>query len=161
MSTPIEFTSTSVDQTLQLGRQIGTLLQAGDVVCLSGDLGTGKTALTRGIGAGWGAQESITSPTFTLIHEHHRIADDQILYHIDSYRLHTAQDAWAIGLDDMLYGESAIVIEWPENILTVLPVERLWIGLVYMGENERQLTITATGARYQRLLDSLRDYLPD
>jgi len=155
----IEFTSHSVDQTIQLGKQLGTLLQAGDIVCLSGDLGVGKTALTRGIGAGWGAKESITSPTFTLIHEHHRAADEQILYHVDCYRLSDASDAWGIGLDDMLYGDNPIVIEWPENIHSALPVDRLWITLVHVNDTQRQLTITATGARYQRLVDALRDSL--
>lgn len=157
----IEFTSHSVDQTMQLGQQIGTLLQAGDVICLSGDLGAGKTALTRGIGKGWGAQESITSPTFTLIHEHRRAADEQILYHVDCYRLSDASDAWGIGLDDMLHGENPVVLEWPENIQSALPVDRLWIALVYVDETQRQLTITATGARYQPLGDTLRDNLPD
>jgi tRNA threonylcarbamoyladenosine biosynthesis protein TsaE len=161
MFTPIEFTSHSVDQTIQFGQLIGVRLQAGDVVCLSGDLGAGKTALTRGIGAGWGAREAVTSPTFTLIHEHHRAADEQMLYHVDCYRLSDAADAWGIGLDDILYGDHSVVIEWPENIQATLPADRLWVALAFVDENQRHLTITATGARYQALVDALRDALRD
>lgn len=161
MPTSIQFTSHNVDQTILLGQQLGALLHAGDVFCLSGDLGAGKTALTRGIGAGWGAQEAITSPTFTLIHEHRRSADDQILYHVDCYRLQSAADAWGIGLDDMLYGDHPIVIEWPENIGDALPAERLWIAFAFVDEDQRTLTITAAGSRYQVLLDALCDQLPD
>jgi tRNA threonylcarbamoyladenosine biosynthesis protein TsaE len=161
MFTPIEFTSHSVDQTIQLGQLIGALLQAGDVVCLSGDLGAGKTALTRGIGAGWGAREAVTSPTFTLIHEHHRAADEQMLYHVDCYRLRNAADAWGIGLDDILYGDHPVVIEWPEHIQAALPTARLWVALAFVDENQRHLTLTGTGARYQALVAALRDALPD
>ncbi|NLX11994.1 MAG: tRNA (adenosine(37)-N6)-threonylcarbamoyltransferase complex ATPase subunit type 1 TsaE, partial [Chloroflexi bacterium] len=95
----MQLTSHSVEQTLHLGRALGELLRPGDLICLAGDLGAGKTALTRGIGAGWGAREAVTSPTFTLIHEHRRPQDDQVLYHVDCYRLHGAEDAWNIGLD--------------------------------------------------------------
>ncbi len=152
----IEFTSQHVDQTIQLGHHIGAALAAGDVICLSGNLGAGKTALTRGIGAGWGALEPVTSPTFTLMHEHRRAADQQILYHVDCYRLDGPDAAWGIGLDDLLYdGEHPVVLEWPGNIQAALPAERLWITLEFLDENQRQITLTATGSRYQIVLDAV------
>jgi tRNA threonylcarbamoyladenosine biosynthesis protein TsaE len=148
--------STSVDYTLQLGQQLGAQLASGDVVCLSGDLGAGKTALTRGIAAGWGAQEPVTSPTFTLIHEHRRAQDAQVLYHVDCYRLSGSDDAWGIGLDDMLHSDHVTVIEWPENIRDVLPADRLWIALLFVDDTQRQFTVHATGARYHTMLAALR-----
>ncbi|MCD4686175.1 MAG: tRNA (adenosine(37)-N6)-threonylcarbamoyltransferase complex ATPase subunit type 1 TsaE [Anaerolineae bacterium] len=148
--------STSIEHTTQLGQQLGTLLSGGDVVCLSGDLGAGKTALTRGIGAGWGAQEPVTSPTFTLIHEHRRVQDAQLLYHVDCYRLSSANETWSIGLDDMLHSDHVTVIEWPENISGVLRVNRLWIDLLFVDDTQRKLMLHATGARYQALLATLR-----
>lgn len=148
--------STSVEYTVQLGRQLGAFLTGGNVVCLSGDLGAGKTALTRGIAAGWGAQEPVTSPTFTLIREHRRSQDAQVLYHVDCYRLRGSGDAWGIGLDDMLHSDHVTVIEWPENIRDVLPPDRLWIDLVFVDDTQRQFTLRATGTHYHTLLATLR-----
>lgn len=152
----LEVISQSVAQTEQIGQWLGAQLAAGDLMALSGDLGAGKTALTRGIGAGWGAREAVTSPTFTLMHEHHRAQDDQILYHIDCYRLEAARDAWGIGLEDLLYGNHPLVIEWAENIQALLPAERLWIKLTFLDGIRRHIHITATGERYRALLDHLR-----
>ncbi|MCZ2095140.1 MAG: tRNA (adenosine(37)-N6)-threonylcarbamoyltransferase complex ATPase subunit type 1 TsaE [Anaerolineae bacterium] len=121
----LDLISHSAEQTRRLGMRLGTLLQAGDVICLSGDLGAGKTAFASGIGAGWGATVSVTSPTFNLVHEHEREEDDQLLYHLDCYRIHSPGDAMTIGLDDILSGRGPVVIEWPEHIEAVLPLERL------------------------------------
>ncbi len=156
MSDSFEFVSQNVEHTEQLGRTLGQHLTGGDVICLSGDLGAGKTALARGIGAGWGAQESVTSPTFTLVHEHHRAHDDQILYHVDCYRLARASDAWSIGLEEMLYGLNPVVLEWAENVRDMLPPERLWITLTFLDSTRRHIDVTATGERYRALLAALR-----
>lgn len=154
-SESIRITSNSVDETIRTGMHLGELLAPGDVICLSGDLGAGKTALARGIAAGWRALEAVTSPTFTLIHEHHR-DDGHMLFHVDCYRLHGETDAWTIGLEDLLYGDGIVVIEWPENIAAALPKNRLWIAIALTGDTERVFTLTATGPRYQGLLDTLR-----
>jgi tRNA threonylcarbamoyladenosine biosynthesis protein TsaE len=152
----IDFISQSVEQTIQMGTHLGELLKARDVICLSGNLGAGKTALTRGIAAGWGAQEPVTSPTFTLIHEHRRASDDLVLYHIDCYRLEKATDAWQIGLDDLFYNDDPVVIEWPEHIQEALPTDRLWIALTILDDTRRQMTMKATGERYQALVEDFR-----
>jgi tRNA threonylcarbamoyladenosine biosynthesis protein TsaE len=150
-----KFISSSTDQTVNFGARLGSLLGPGDVICLNGDLGAGKTALARGIGQGWGALEAVTSPTFTLIHEHHRQQDAQRLHHVDCYRLQSTADAWSTGLDDMLYGDGIIVIEWPERIASLLPAERLWIALTPLDESQRQINMQATGTRYSDLLRAL------
>lgn len=138
---------------------LGGLLAAGDVICLSGDLGAGKTALTRGIGRGWGALERVTSPTFTLVHEHHRAQDGAVLYHVDCYRLEGGADPETIGLDEMIYNEGVLVMEWPENVQSALPDDRLWIALAIAGDNERTVAFEPSGARYEELAAHLRDRL--
>jgi tRNA threonylcarbamoyladenosine biosynthesis protein TsaE len=130
------------------------------VICLSGDLGAGKTALTSGIGKGWGAREPVNSPTFVFVHEHRRLKDNLRLFHVDCYRLSSLEDAETVGIEEILAGDDVVVIEWPERIETLLPVERLWITLDMVGETtegtERQISFQATGARYTALLDCLR-----
>lgn len=153
--------SQSVNQTELIGEALGRCLLPGDVVCLSGDLGAGKTALTRGIGRGWGAVEAVTSPTFTLVHEHQRPQDGATLYHIDCYRLESGGDAWTIGLDDMMHGDGVLVLEWPENVQDVLPVERLWITLEIAGESKRQIGWQASGVRYEQLVANVFARFPD
>jgi len=155
----LEILSQSVDQTMHIGQALGTLLLGGDVICLSGDLGAGKTALTKGIGRGWGALEAVTSPTFTLIHEHSRASNAQTLHHIDCYRLTGPEDAWGIGLDDMLYDNGIVVLEWPENILDALPEQRLWIALDMVGEEQRAIRMIPSGTRYESLVEQLRRQL--
>ncbi len=147
--------SHSVHETEQLGARLGALLRGGELICLSGDLGAGKTAFARGIGRGWGAQELVTSPTFTLVHEHHRPQDGQTLYHVDCYRLSGAAEAWTIGLDELLHGEDVLVVEWPENVADALPQERLWIDLHFEDDTTRRFVFRASGARYVALLADL------
>lgn len=151
--------SHNVDETYQIGRRLGTLLQAGDIVCLSGDLGAGKTALARGIGRGWGALEAVTSPTFTLVHEHHRNQNGHMLYHIDCYRLQRSADAWSIGLDDLLHDDGILVIEWPEHIADVLPPEHLWIAIDMLDETRRRLHFRPAGPHFHALAETLRQDL--
>jgi tRNA threonylcarbamoyladenosine biosynthesis protein TsaE len=151
-----DFTSQGVEQTVQLGQHIGEWLAPGDVICLSGDLGAGKTAITRGIAAGWGAQEAVTSPTFTLIHEHHRAQDDQMLFHVDCYRLEGADGGWGIGLEDLLYGSHPVVLEWAEKVQDMLPAERLWIELSFLNGTRRHIHMTATGEHYQAIVEAVR-----
>ena len=151
-----DYTSHDVAQTQALGQHLGAMLRPGDVVCLAGDLGAGKTAFAQGVGRGWGARERVTSPTFTLVHEHRRDADDAVFYHMDCYRLNGASDAWGIGLEDLWHSDGCAVIEWPENIEGVLPEDRLWIGFTFIDAHQRHLTLAASGERYVTLLAALR-----
>lgn len=153
----IDFVSHSVEQTVRIGALLGEVVRPGDVLCLSGSLGAGKTALTRGIAAGWGAREPVTSPTFTLVHEHTRAGDGQRLYHIDSYRLDGAGDAWSIGLEDLVYGDDVTVIEWAENVRDLLPDDCLWIKLSMLDNGDRRLMFRAAGEQSQTLLNAFRE----
>src|SRR5258708_8828512 len=148
--------SHNLDQTLQFGMRLGALLGPGDVICLSGEMGTGKTALTSGIGTGWHALEPVNSPTYVFVHPHRRAEDALRLYHLDCYRLNSLEDALSIGLEDILSGGDVVVIEWPERIAALLPTERLWITLEALDDADaRQLDLEAIGKRYISLLDAL------
>jgi tRNA threonylcarbamoyladenosine biosynthesis protein TsaE len=157
----LELTSHSPQQTIAIGEQLGKLLAPGDVICLSGDLGAGKTALTSGIAKGWGALEPVNSPTFVFIHEHQRAGDDSRLYHVDCYRLGSEADALSIGLEDVLAGSDVVILEWPERAASLLPVERLWITLEALeAETDRRLDLEAVGERYGLLLEKLEGLIP-
>ena len=135
VSDTLQFVSHNVDQTTKFGEQLGAHLATGDIVCLSGEMGAGKTALVSGIGKGWGAIEPVNSPTFVLVHPHHRNRDTLRLYHLDCYRLNNVEDALSAGIEDILNGEDVVVIEWPEQIISLLPVERLWINIELLPED--------------------------
>ena len=147
------------------GANLGTLLQSGDLICLSGDLGAGKTVMARGIGRGWGTPIRVTSPTFTLVNEYPRPADRLILYHLDCYRLAVdgeIADEFEVestGLPDFLISEHVVLIEWAERVAPYLPAERLWVQLADVAATARQVTVTATGDRPVALLRALSQLL--
>ena len=151
-----DLVSHSPAQTLRIGERLGRLLRGGDVVCLQGALGTGKTCLTQGIGAGLGVAGVISSPTFVFIEEHPPLAKGPYLYHVDLYRLDDANAILALGVEDYLYSDGVTVIEWAERARDIMPSERLWITLSYLDHTKRSLLFEATGARYLELLALLR-----
>ena len=146
----LDIISHSVAQTQRLGARLGELAQSGDVLCLEGELGSGKTCFVQGLGRGLGIVEDINSPTFILANEHR--GGRLVLYHLDVYRMNSANEALGIGLDDYLAGDGVCVIEWAEKICAALPAERLWITFRHLGESKRGLLIEASGARYAELL---------
>ncbi len=151
----LEFLSHSPEQTRRLGVRLGELLKPGDVVCLAGDLGSGKTTLAQGIARGWGALDPVTSPTFVLVNEYRR-ADGAVLYHLDAFRLSGSDEAEATGLREQFEDRGPVVVEWPERIEGVLPAERIWIHLSWVEEFRRRLHMQASGPRYESLLRSFR-----
>ncbi len=153
----LDIISHSVEQTQRLGARLGSLLEAGDVVCLSGDMGAGKTVFSAGIGKGWGAKQPLTSPTFNLVHDHTRAIDSQHLYHLDCYRLGGPADGDAIGLDDILSGRGPVLLEWPEHILSILPPEHLWVEIRVLETTRRNFILEASGKRYEELLSKFRE----
>lgn len=153
----IQIHSGSPARTEAVGAALGKLLQAGDLICLSGQLGAGKTVLSRGIGAGWGADPPLSSPTYNLAHEHQRAADKARLLHIDLYRISGAADAASLGIDDILDSDDIVIIEWRERISDSLPQEQLRIDIEIGRAQERELFVVARGERYLRLLNAWRD----
>jgi tRNA threonylcarbamoyladenosine biosynthesis protein TsaE len=153
-SSSIEYISRSTEHTRRVGMRLGTLLQSGDVICLEGDLGSGKTTLVQGISVGWGSLDLASSPTFVLVNVYRR-PDEGRLFHLDAYRLSNTTEAEELDLDAML-GQGPLVIEWADRIRAVLPVDHLWIRLRWVEIDQRDLMISAKGERYQRLLTDFR-----
>jgi len=156
----LEFVSRSPDQTQRLGARLGALMQGGDMVCLEGSLGVGKTCLTRGIGQGWGADQRLVSPSFVLIREYEHPTDRVKLYHIDLYRISSAQEAWGLGIDDFLGHQHAIcVIEWAERARALMPSGHLWIKMDFIKHappTQRTIHFAAHGERHEALLQEFR-----
>ena len=150
----IDFFSRSPEQTRRIGMRLGSVLQAGDLICLQGDLGAGKTTFVQGLAQGWGSLDSVSSPTFILVNMYRR-ADGSQLFHMDAYRLDSTPEAEELDLDSML-AESALIVEWPERMDGLIPVERLWIKLEYVADEEREMKFNAGGKRYDELLEVLR-----
>lgn len=148
----LDIISHSAEHTGRLGVRLGTLLRAGDVICLSGDMGAGKTVFAAGIGKGWGAANPLTSPTYNLVHEHRREKDDQTLFHLDCYRLRDADEADSIAFDDILNKRGVVILEWAEQIMAALPKNHLWIELRIVEPTRRNLIVEAHGKRYEELL---------
>lgn len=153
----LDIISHSAEQTQRFGARLGGLLQAGDIICLSGDMGAGKTVFSAGIGKGWGAKTALTSPTFGLIHEHRREKDSQRLFHLDCYRLENLEEAEHIGLEDVLNGHGTVILEWPEHIERLLPSQRLWIELRILEPTRRNFIFEGVGKRYEQLVAQFRD----
>ncbi len=150
----LDFFSRSPEQTRRLGARLGALLHSGDLVCLSGELGSGKTTLVQGIAQGWGSLDRVSSPTFVLVNEYRR-PDGHCLYHLDAYRLVNWLEAEDLDLERMLETGS-LVIEWPERIKEVLAPERLWIALRWIADEQRGMTFSSQGARFDELLLEFR-----
>ncbi len=150
----LKIVTRSPEETLELGKRLGKLAQAGDVILLKGNLGAGKTCLTQGIVWGLGSQEYALSPTFVLMRE---MRGRLPVYHIDLYRLDSLAEISDLGLDEYLHGGGVCVIEWAEKGLPVLPAEHLLIDIEYRGDTSRSLEFVPHGGRYERLVRGLRE----
>jgi tRNA threonylcarbamoyladenosine biosynthesis protein TsaE len=150
----MDFFSRSPEQTRSIGMRLGGALQAGDVICLQGDLGAGKTTFVQGIARGWGSLDPVSSPTFIIVNVYRR-ADQGQLFHMDAYRLDSTPEAEELDLDSML-AQGALLIEWPERIDGLVPRERLWVQLEHIDEEEREMKFKSSGKRYDGLLEIIR-----
>ncbi len=147
--------TTSPEQTEHLGELLGARLGRGDVVCLYGDLGAGKTNLAFGIAMGLEVQaQYITSPTFTLVNEYKGRVP---FYHIDLYRLKTPAELEGIGFEEYIESDGVTVIEWADRAEDELPEERFSIYLSYVSESSREMGFLAEGERYKKLLEGLKE----
>jgi tRNA threonylcarbamoyladenosine biosynthesis protein TsaE len=153
----MEFFSRSAEQTRRVGMRLGGLLKIGEVVCLIGELGSGKTTLVQGIAAGWGSLDPVSSPTYVLVNVYRQL-DGKRLYHLDAYRLGSALEAIDLDLDFML-ATGPLVVEWAERVQEALPDERLKVTLAYIDDVRRNLTFSAQGKRSEEMLKALRQQL--
>ena len=129
--------SHSPAETIALARTLAATLRRGAVLALSGDLGAGKTHFVKGLAAGLGTAASVTSPTFTLLHEYP--GGRLPLYHFDFYRLDDADEALRIGLDEYLDGDGACVIEWAEKFPALLPRHTRWLRFTHREDGAHEI----------------------
>jgi len=156
----MNFIIPSPAQTDALGFLIGSMGVPGDIICLGGDLGAGKTTLTQSIarGAGVSPDEYVTSPTFTIMHEYTgRIP----VYHMDLYRIGSADDVIELGLEDYMLGDGMCVIEWYERAREIIPDSRLLIELTNTGEVSRKIAVDGIDKRWQELLSRIKKQFGD
>jgi tRNA threonylcarbamoyladenosine biosynthesis protein TsaE len=147
------FLSQSVEETLNLGRILGEILEPGMTVGLIGPLGAGKTIFVKGMARGLGIKDLVTSPTFILINEYEGRLP---FYHIDAYRLKSAQElTCGLGADEIFYGPGVAAVEWADHIKEALPEEHLSINFTIQDKDKRNILITPRGSRFRRLLQDV------
>ena len=151
----LELFSNSAEQSRRIGIQLGSQLRQGDVICLHGELGAGKTTFSQGLVAGWGSSDQVTSPTYVLINIYSR-ADGSKLNHMDAYRLENLSEAEDLDLPSYLE-QGPTIIEWADRIEALLPKERLWVNLYYVAEERRRIEISPQGDRYLGLLAKFQE----
>jgi tRNA threonylcarbamoyladenosine biosynthesis protein TsaE len=151
---PITARTRSVDETRKLGAAVAELCRPGDVILLAGDLGAGKTALVQGVGAAFGIEGPITSPTFVLARQYE---GRFVLHHLDVYRLDQLDEVYDIGLPEMLDDGAVVVIEWGDAIATALPAEFLEVTLTLGDDDdERRLVFRSVGGRWLNRMTALK-----
>lgn len=146
--------TSSARETEAVGEHLGSLARRGDVFCLFGNLGAGKTCLARGIARGLGVEDYVTSSTFTLINEYQGRLP---LFHMDVYRLEGPEELEDLGYEEYFYGDGVTVLEWPERVMDLLPEERLDIHISAVEEdnNTRLVTLEGRGEKYDHLVREL------
>ena len=134
-----EFNSRSPENTEKLGTKIGQLVTEGMIVCLSGDLGTGKTTLTKSIAKALDVEEYVTSPSYTIVNEYE---GKYPVYHFDVYRINEVEELYEIGYEEYFFGQGVTIIEWASMIMELIPEEAIKIEIERLDDMERQFSIT-------------------
>lgn len=147
----MRFTSRELSDTLKLGKLLGELARPGDVFCLLGDLGAGKTALAQGVALGLRIDEPVSSPTFTLIHEY---MGRLPFFHMDLYRLGSPEEGEELGLKEYFWGKGVCVVEWPQVVADALPQDILEIHIQIV-EDERHIELIGHGPRSGQIIEEV------
>lgn len=150
----LDFFSRSPEQTRRVGMRLGSMLRPGDVICLQGDLGAGKTTFVQGLAQGWGTLDAVSSPTFIIVNMYRR-SDGAHLHHMDAYRLDSVPEAEELDLESML-AQGPLLIEWAERIQNLIPPHHIWLEMEYLAEEHRKMRFRSHGKRYDHLLAELR-----
>ncbi|MFH1530693.1 MAG: tRNA (adenosine(37)-N6)-threonylcarbamoyltransferase complex ATPase subunit type 1 TsaE [Pseudomonadota bacterium] len=155
----MQFTAANEDDTRRLAEALAAAVEPGDIIALEGDLGAGKTTLTRHLVRALGVAPDVpvTSPTFTLAN--HYVAGDMEILHADLYRLGDAAEAAGIGLEEWLLGDRLVVVEWADRIPGVLGDDLLRIRIEHRGGDTRRFTLDATGPFSRELLELAAEHL--
>ena len=133
-----ELLSSSFEETLELGFKIGKVLTPGDIVALNGDLGAGKTSISKGIARALGIKDVITSPTYTIVSEYE---GNIPLYHMDMYRIDGIEEFELLGVDELLFGQGVSLIEWSERIAEYLPDDCKTLNISILENGQRKISL--------------------
>lgn len=158
----IELATESREQTVALGRRVGQLARAGDVIALDGELGAGKTQFVRGLAEGMGLDPTqVSSPTFVFMHEYEpdpeTDADGPVLVHIDAYRITGPDDLATLGFDHEILADAVTAVEWATKIDTTLGTDRLIVAIEHAGLDRRRITLQPVGDAWTRRLAGWHD----
>lgn len=156
----MELITDSLEASCRLGKQLGSICEPGDVICLSGDLGAGKTTLVQAIaqGIGVGPEAYVSSPTFAIMHEYQ---GEPTIYHMDFYRLGSSEEVLELGLDEYLYGEGVVLIEWCERAEDIIPESALYLSLTPVSETSRKVVLHSHDNRWSNRLERLFQQFDD
>ncbi len=144
----MDFIVNNENMTMELGRKLGLLANAGDIICINGELGTGKTHFTKGFAKGLSISENITSPTFNIVNEYNGRLK---LNHFDVYRVNDPEEIYAIGFDDYVFSDAVSIIEWSSYIAELIPTENISVYIEKFpekGVDFRKIVINYIGDRY-------------
>jgi tRNA threonylcarbamoyladenosine biosynthesis protein TsaE len=144
----------STDETVRLGKQLGVSLNAGDLVALVGELGSGKTWFTKGVALGIGVHPKtvVSSPSFALVHEYRGKCP---LYHMDVFRIDSPDDFFLSGLEEYLNFEGVVIMEWADRLAPLLPHNRIWVEFSILDEHSREILFSGSHPRAAEVLVSL------
>lgn len=150
----MDFKTVSPEETFALGEKLARYLPNGAVLCLTGDLGAGKTLFVQGIAAGFKVVDDVTSPTFALMHVYQ---GKSVLYHFDLYRMESSDQLKDIGFDEYVQsGDGICFIEWPDRFIEDLPEQRIWVKIKRTDrEGQRLISILAEGEQYRNFYEEL------
>lgn len=154
----LQITTCSASETEQLGAAIGSLLQPGFFLALRGDLGGGKTCLTRGIVSSLAPQSNnlVASPTYAIMNCY---PGSIPVYHFDFYRLAGDDDISELGFEEFFYGDGVCVVEWSERLADLLPADVLTLLFEYAGDDRRLITLTSSGQKSDNVIEQLKEKL--
>ncbi len=149
----LKITTNSPEETFEFGKRLAKDLRSGDVICLQGDLGAGKTSLAKGICRGLGVVDQITSPTYKIVNEYR---GRMKVVHMDLYRIKNEEQLHDIGFNDYIYGDGVKIIEWPDKSGTLMPDNYLDINLSGQG-NTREIRLIPQANKFIGLVSELKE----
>lgn len=144
----LEFKTNNAGETEKLGRLIGEALRGGEIIAMTGDLGAGKTTMTKSLAKGLDIDEHITSPTFTIVNEYEGRLK---LFHFDVYRIGDVEEMYDLGFEEYIYSGGVCIIEWSNLIEEILPEDTINIQILYLDDNKRQIKISGKGKKFDNL----------
>ena len=148
----LRFEANSAEETEELGLRIGKLLVGGEVIAMIGDLGAGKTTMTKSLAKGLLIDEHITSPTFTIVNEYEGRLK---LFHFDVYRIGDIEEMYDLGFEEYIYSGGVCIIEWSNLIEEILPKDRINIEILYLDDDKREIIISGSGEKFDNLIEGL------